>query len=285
MKNYYKLHLLLFGFVLLLFQDVLKAEEVDKDFIFKRMAEKLSTVAADLNKKTVAVYGFEMIGRDKDSYSIYATEKLTHELVETGKLLIIERSKINKVLNEQQLSMTGLINADMAAKIGKILSVEGVIIGSISLRKNEVELIARVIQSESAVILKSVNMSFKTDSAVQAVSSGTGSVTDNTTTTVTVPAPVKKGNPNVSFNKSTIFSGDTITINYSGMPGNRHDWITLVEASKSDEAWGQWFYTQGQQSGQYTFSGVSAGEYEIRVYFNWPAGGYTVQRRFKVAVK
>lgn len=285
MKNYYKIVFFLLAAGYIFFLNTVKAEEVDKDVIFKKMAEKLSAVAADLNKKTVAVYGFEMIGRDKDSYSIYATEKLTHELVETGKLMIIERSRINKLLNEQQLSMSGLINADMAAKIGKILSVEGVVIGSISVRNNEVELIARVIQSESAVILKSVNMSYKTDSAFQAGSSGTGNVMDNTTTTVTVPATGKKGNPNVVFNKSGFLSGDTITINYSGMPGNRHDWITLVEASKSDEAWGQWFYTQGQQSGQYIFPGVPAGEYEVRVYYNWPAGGYIVQKRFKVTVK
>jgi hypothetical protein len=30
---------------------------------------------------------------------------------------------------------------------------------------------------------------------------------------------------------------------------------------------------------------VSAGDYEVRVYFDWPAGGYEVQKRIKVTVK
>ena len=284
MKRYNKIIVCLFicGFVLHICQN-LEADNAEKEEVFRKMAEKLSTIAADLKKKTVAVYGFEMIGRKDDSYAKYATEKLTHELVEAGKLLIIERSKINKVLSEQQLSMTGIVDADMAAKIGKILSVEGVIIGSITVSTGEVEFIARVVQSESAVILKSANFTYKTGSETQTVAVKSGADKDiNATKT---GDSVKKANSKIFLSKEVFSASENVVVEYSGMPGYQHDWITLSEASKPDSEWGKWFYTQGHSAGQYTYSGLKPGAYEIRVYYNWPAGGYVVQKRVKFTVK
>ncbi|MCK4910123.1 MAG: hypothetical protein KAR83_00705 [Thermodesulfovibrionales bacterium] len=75
-----------------------------------------------------------------------------------------------------------------------------------------------------------------------------------------------------------------ITIEYSGFPGSPQDWITLVDAGASDETYGQWFYTEGKTSGTYAFSGEGAGAYELRGYFDYPSGGYTVQSRHAFTV-
>lgn len=79
--------------------------------------------------------------------------------------------------------------------------------------------------------------------------------------------------------KDVYAPGESITIEFSGMPGNKQDWITLVQQSASTNTYGQWFYTSGSKSGTFTFSGMKEGEYEIRTYFDWPSGGYTVQDR------
>ncbi|MEO1069624.1 MAG: hypothetical protein AAFW95_10975 [Cyanobacteria bacterium J06638_6] len=76
-----------------------------------------------------------------------------------------------------------------------------------------------------------------------------------------------------------------ITVQFSGLPGYAQDWITLVEAGAPDDTYGEWFYTNGQNSGSHTFSGVPAGTYEVRVYFNWPDGGYVVQERDRIVVE
>ncbi|MBF2089181.1 MAG: hypothetical protein IGR80_00105 [Synechococcales cyanobacterium K44_A2020_017] len=80
-------------------------------------------------------------------------------------------------------------------------------------------------------------------------------------------------------------ANEPITIQYSGLPGNNQDWITLVPSSAPDDTYGDWFYTSGQRSGSYTFNGVEAGTYEVRVYFNWPDGGYIVQGRDRIVVE
>lgn len=75
-----------------------------------------------------------------------------------------------------------------------------------------------------------------------------------------------------------------IVVQYAGLPGNKQDWITIVGAGSSDSSYGQYFYTNGSTSGQMSFNGLSAGRYEVRLYLDWPAGGYTVWARYPFTV-
>ena len=78
---------------------------------------------------------------------------------------------------------------------------------------------------------------------------------------------------------------EAIGVSFSDLPGNAQDWITIVEASKAENQYGQHFYTKGLKSGRMNFSGLPAGAYEVRVFYNWPAGGYHVQFRYPFVVK
>jgi hypothetical protein len=73
--------------------------------------------------------------------------------------------------------------------------------------------------------------------------------------------------------------GEAIIVTYEGMPGNAQDWITAVPRAEPDTAYWEWYYTGGSTQGNFTFGGLPAGSYEVRAYFDWPTGGYTVQAR------
>jgi serine/threonine protein kinase len=88
----------------------------------------------------------------------------------------------------------------------------------------------------------------------------------------------------IATEKSVYRNNEPIVVNYSGLPGNRKDWITIVRSSAPDNTYNQWFYTKGNKSGNHTFNGVEAGAYEIRLYYDWPRGGYNVLRRHKFTV-
>ncbi len=252
------------------------------DEIYKKMADTLSKVEKKLPNKTIAIYGFEVIGRPNDSYAKFATEKLTHQLVANGSLMVIERSRIDQILKEQSLSMTGAVDSGTAAKIGKILSVDAVIIGTIRVTESEVEFIARVIQSEKGIILASANEKLITATAqndtVDADNSFSNTVDDSKSSYNNAVTILKPG-------KTHYKRLEQVIVNYSGLPGNQNDWITLVSESTPDSTYGEWFYTQGQKSGTYVFKGLEPGNYEVRVYFDWPNGGYLVRQRLKIKVK
>ncbi len=79
-------------------------------------------------------------------------------------------------------------------------------------------------------------------------------------------------------------AGEEIRVHFLGLPGNRADWISISEAGSSDTSYLRWTYTQGAKEGLQAFRGVDPGEYEVRVYFNWPSGRYTVHSRFPFIV-
>jgi hypothetical protein len=89
----------------------------------------------------------------------------------------------------------------------------------------------------------------------------------------------------VNLDQESYGVDEPITIEYEGLPGNEQDWITLVKASDPDDTYGEWFYTEGKEAGAYTFGGVEPGEYEVRVYYNWPDGDFEVQERISVVVE
>jgi len=84
---------------------------------------------------------------------------------------------------------------------------------------------------------------------------------------------------------ATKFStGSPVVLSWSNTPGNQQDWVTVVPVGTPDDKWGQWTYTQGKPSGKFTLTGLSAGEYEARLYYNWPAGKFKVIERLKFSV-
>jgi hypothetical protein len=266
-------YILLFTLAIIALPLQLQADmSMDFDNVFSKIAEKLAEAERKLPNKTVAVYGFEVIGRPGDTYAVYATEKLTHEIVEDGTYSVIERSRIEEIMKEQNLSLSGVLDAGTASKIGKILAVDAVIIGTIHVTDKETEFIARIIASEKGLILGSADEKVKLESG-----SGEEKAAGST------PGGIER--PKLSTNKATYSASEEIIVTYSGLPENDTDWITLVTASSPDTTYGAWFYTDSNKAGTYTFGKVEPGEYEVRLYFDYPAGGYEVQDRVKIKVK
>lgn len=251
----------------------LGAEEADDfDEAFPLMATRLAAAEAHLTGKRIAVYGFDVIGRPGDTYARYATEKLTHEIVVQGHFLVIERSRLDEILKEQNFSLTGAVDPATAARIGKILSVDAVVAGTILVTEERTEFIVRVIQSETGMIMSSADVYVYADEEDDGEDAGTSANNHQQAAAI-------------KTQKTRYASSEKITVTWSGFPGNENDWITLVPAKEPDTSYGQWFYTQEQEEGSHTFDKVAAGDYEIRAYFDWPAGGYTVQGRIKLTVK
>lgn len=84
-------------------------------------------------KRRVGVIDFE----NKSAYGQNrlgqaASDILITELVKTGKFIVVERDKMNKLLEEQKLGLSGAIDANTAAQMGKILGLSAIVTGAIS---------------------------------------------------------------------------------------------------------------------------------------------------------
>ncbi len=97
--------------------------------------------------------------------------------------------------------------------------------------------------------------------------------------------PERHGNEHVTLDSASHRVGEPIEIQWHKLPGNDRDWINVVPADASDSTWGTWWYAEGASSGKRSVDLEEPGEYEIRVYFDWPGGGYNVQSRLRFTVR
>ncbi|MFH0886822.1 MAG: CsgG/HfaB family protein [bacterium] len=106
-----------------------------KKALFLALAALLifGTLSAQAAKPKVAVIDFE-IGVDNAPSNIGSgiADMLTTALVKSGKVEVYERSRLNAVLGEQGLGMTGLVDPKTSIKMGKLLGVQYLIMGKLT---------------------------------------------------------------------------------------------------------------------------------------------------------
>jgi TolB-like protein len=111
--------------------------------------------AAEFKKTKIAVLDFAMQGQEyqtKDMGKIVA-EWLITGLVETGRFDVIERRLLEKLLEEQKLGVTGAIDPNSAAQLGKILGVKIIVSGTVTSLEGNTEINARLIAVDTASII------------------------------------------------------------------------------------------------------------------------------------
>jgi curli biogenesis system outer membrane secretion channel CsgG len=104
------------------------------------------TPAGPARKPRVAVMDFDYGTVQTTSAAVFGTNVdvgkgitnlLVTGLVKDGDFSVIERSALDKVLNEQNFSNSNRADANSAARIGKLLGVDAIIVGSITEFGNE----------------------------------------------------------------------------------------------------------------------------------------------------
>src|SRR5271165_3233693 len=110
-------------------------------FSMPATAQDAAAPAAPAVKHRVAVMNFDygtvrttvaqIFGTDQD-VGKGISDLLVQKLVQDGKYSVIERNALDKILSEQNFSNSDRADSTTAAKIGKILGVDAIIIGSIT---------------------------------------------------------------------------------------------------------------------------------------------------------
>lgn len=112
------------------------------------------SVAADFKKTKVAVLDFELQGGGFETADMgqIVSEWLITALVKEGRFDVVERRLLKKLMEEQKLVMTGIVDASSATELGKLLGVKAIISGSVMRVQNIIEVNARIIDVESGSI-------------------------------------------------------------------------------------------------------------------------------------
>ena len=127
-------------------------------------------------KKKVAVIEFSDLRGNVSEFGKYLAEELITRLFVTRKFEVIERRLLNKVLSEQKLSLSDLIDPDSIVDLGKILGVDAIVSGTITDLGKSLKVNARIISTETGSVFAVAAAEIKKDETVRNLMSQVGVV-------------------------------------------------------------------------------------------------------------
>ncbi len=109
-------------------------------------------------ESAVSVLYFQNTARNAelDWLSKGMADMLITDLAGTGKLAVVEREELQKLLTEQELALSGLFDEQGAVKIGKLLSASRIVMGSFIVMQGTLRVDAKLVDVETARVLKAV---------------------------------------------------------------------------------------------------------------------------------
>ncbi len=129
------------------------------------------TAEADFKKIKIAVLDFQLQGEGyetEDMGSIVAEWFIT-ALVKEGRFDVVERAMLKKILNEQKMGISGIVDESSATQLGKILGVKTIISGSVMKLQGVLEVNARIIDVETASIIAAENVKSTASTSLQSL--------------------------------------------------------------------------------------------------------------------
>ena len=116
----------------------------------------VGAIQTEPERMRIAIVDFNIIGEDpgvKDMGSIVA-EWLITSFVQSGRFEVVERSQLQKILEEQKLALAGFVAQDTAVKLGKVLGVKVIISGTLIKMGEAIEINSRLIDTQDGSIIK-----------------------------------------------------------------------------------------------------------------------------------
>lgn len=144
-------HLLLLFTLLLAFTQA-QAASFEKDI--DNIREKLAAKLTEAKVKNIAVIDFTDVHSNITELGRFIAEELSTSLVLTrNSFSVIDRSHLKYILNEQKLSISGLLDPKNTIKIGKLAGVDALILGTITPFGDNVRLTVKVLDTKTAHLI------------------------------------------------------------------------------------------------------------------------------------
>jgi TolB-like protein len=130
------------------------------------LSNRIALEMTENNKKTIAVVEFSDLRGNVTDLGRFLSEELITCLYKTKKFRVIERQLLNRVMAEQKLMLTKLVDPTSAKKLGKLLGVDAICSGSISGLAQTMFVNARLISTATGEIFSVASVQLVKDQSV-----------------------------------------------------------------------------------------------------------------------
>jgi hypothetical protein len=133
------------------------------------LAAKLAKSYGDGKHGKVAIVPLRELGGSENLLGTYIAETLTNSFFDVGYRDIVERQMLDQALQELKLSLTGMIDADSAKKIGKFLHADLVVGGTMTDFAGEVSVNCRMFAVETGQVVAVATTKIVKDDSVKSM--------------------------------------------------------------------------------------------------------------------
>jgi len=127
------------------------------------------STSAEFKKTKIAILDFQLQGQGfetKDMGAIVAEWFIT-AFVDEGRFDVVERAMLTKIIDEQKLGMSGVLDEKTVSQIGKLLGVKVIISGSVMRLQSMTEINARIIDVQTASIISAESVKSSSTTQLQ----------------------------------------------------------------------------------------------------------------------
>lgn len=235
-----------FSFLLILFALALPLLVHSQQSRLRQSVTQLSTQIArkmDANHRTrIVVLDFSDLDGNTSVFGKYLAETLITDLFDSGKFQVVERRLLVKVLEENKLKSTGLIDPATIKKLGQVLGADAIVSGTITDLANHVAVNARLVATDTAAVFASASEEIEKDEDVRSILGVQGSAPPSSPLPTPHPAQVSSVEHGESLLvvRSCVRRGDRISC--SGSITNK-----AAKARLGDWTWHRRHVNRGRQ--------------------------------------
>lgn len=115
----------------------------------KLILDKICGASSDTPKKKIAVFPFKNMSAYTDWYNLAESmsDMIITKLINSKKFEVVERSQLNKIMEEKSLGQSGIIEQNEAMQAAQVAGAELLLIGSASVVNGKIEVDARIIDA------------------------------------------------------------------------------------------------------------------------------------------
>lgn len=110
----------------------------------------VSALSADTEIYPMAILSFADRGAGLKGYGQKVSDALFASLAVHPNIYLVDRQEINKIVNEYQLNLMGMVNSNQAVQVGQLTGAKILISGTITEIDNTLILIAKIIGTETS---------------------------------------------------------------------------------------------------------------------------------------
>lgn len=133
------------------------------------LSDQIGKGLAENQKRRIAVVEFVDLKGNLTDLGRHISEELITKLFQSGKFTVVERQRLNQIISEQKLSLTGIIDPASAQKLGKLLGVDAIASGSVSDLTKTVKVNARLISTETGEVFSAASVEITKDDTVRSL--------------------------------------------------------------------------------------------------------------------